>query len=147
TDGGTKWTSLDFARRKDDTLTAGDGMAGPLPSLPVRSKAPAAPGLRPLPIRPPSPPVHEAFADEPAPHGEESPAVAPAAPPAALAPIPVARESAHATIPEKLPVPVRHSRPASEDVAGARVAMMRTLDAGTRRVALELAQSRDAGIK
>jgi hypothetical protein len=90
--------------------------------------------------------VHEAFADEPASHGEEAPDV-PAAPPAAVAPVPVARESAHATIPEKLPVPVRHSRPANEDAAGARMAVMKTLEAGTKRAARELAQSRDAAIR
>jgi len=60
-DAGARWVSLDFASRdKNATQTAVDGANGPARTLPVRRVSPAVPGLKPLPIRAPNPPVQEA---------------------------------------------------------------------------------------
>ena len=132
-DGGSKWSSLDFAKRKDETLTAVDGAAAPLPTLPVRRGSPQVPGLKPLPVHPPSPPeVASAPRVTSAPDADGT-----AAPASAMSASLLRRESPQATDRNTLPVPSRRLD-VPDEVAGARPAVARSLDAGTKQSPIEL---------
>jgi len=138
-DGGAKWTTLDFVKRKDDTLTAGAGAAGPLPNLPMRRGTPQVPGAKPAPVQPPSPEVATGPRVTHAPDPDD------ATPVSTAAASPVRREPPLATGRNTLPAQPRLRPSPTAEVASVSLSVAKSVPPLTRRSAIETASQKRGG--